>query len=223
MGDIMEIITIIYLLIENFSLQAGVTSVLDQLQLSCREESSFRAFNLDVVCPDHIPMVTSCTCLTKNREGELIAKTPGHKTFKESCKCSLVLARSSPDHHVITRLTCCTTSRSVLAGSSPHTSPQVAEKAAQVVFCPPEAPYKTRYRSVAGVVSCGDDRMVSRCLCLNKRLNRRRTGTVVGTSCMCRENMAREEEEEVARAVCCSTRKQEEGGDSVFQQQHETP
>ena len=50
-------------------------------------------------------------------------------------------------------------------------------------------------------------RMVSRCLCLNKRLNRRRTGTVVGTSCMCRENRAREEE--VARAAPPGNRRKE--------------
>merc|ERR1711892_725987 len=44
---------------QNFSLQAGVNSVLAQLELSCRNEVNFRAFNLDIVCPDYVPMVTS--------------------------------------------------------------------------------------------------------------------------------------------------------------------
>ena len=66
----------------NFSLQAGVSSVLSQLELSCGKEGNFRALNLDIICPDYLPIVTACNCLTKNREGELVRKTPGDMTYK---------------------------------------------------------------------------------------------------------------------------------------------
>ena len=66
----------------NFSLQAGVSSVLAQLELSCGNEGNFRALNLDIICPDYLPIVTACNCLTKNREGRLVSKIPGDLTFK---------------------------------------------------------------------------------------------------------------------------------------------
>ena len=67
---------------KNFSLTAGVSSVLAQLELSCGEEDYFRAFNLDITCPAHLPIVTSCNCLTKTAEGDLISKNKGLITYQ---------------------------------------------------------------------------------------------------------------------------------------------
>ena len=69
-------------MLHNFSLQAGVSSVLAQLHLSCAKEGNYRALNLDIVCPEHLPIVTTCTCLTKNREGKLVNKTHGELTYE---------------------------------------------------------------------------------------------------------------------------------------------
>ena len=58
-----------------------------------------------------------------------------------------------------------------------------------MVVCPAEAPYKTRYRSLSGVVSCGGARLVGRCLCLDTSQGakiKRQVGTVVGTQCHCK-------------------------------------
>ena len=66
----------------NFSLHAGISSILAQLHLSCGKEGNYRALNLDIVCPEHLPIVTACTCLAKNREGKLVNKTHGDLTNK---------------------------------------------------------------------------------------------------------------------------------------------
>ena len=59
-------------------------------------------------------------------------------------------------------------------------------------MCPAEAPYKAKYRSEAGLVSCGEVRLVGRCLCLDTSPGaklRRQLGTVVGTQCRCKVSM----------------------------------
>ena len=53
------------------------------------------------------------------------------------------------------------------------------------MLCPAEAPHKTKYRSVTGMVSCGDNRMVGRCLCLLGR-GQRVLGSVIGSQCHCK-------------------------------------
>ena len=60
------------------------------------------------------------------------------------------------------------------------------------MLCPAEAPYKAKYRSEAGLVSCGEARLVGRCLCLDTSPGaklRRQLGTVVGTQCRCKVSM----------------------------------
>ena len=61
------------------------------------------------------------------------------------------------------------------------------------MLCPAEAPYKAKYRSEAGLVSCGEARLVGRCLCLDtspgakvRRQVGTVVGTVVGTQCRCK-------------------------------------
>jgi len=199
---------------KNFSLTAGVSSVLAQLELSCGEEDYFRAFNLDITCPAHLPIVTSCNCLTKTAAGDLISKNKGLITYQGVCKCASIRARSTPAEHVITRSSCCSRSRIAEDHYHPHTA---AVSAAQVVYCPPEAPYKTKYRSNTGLVRCGPDRMVSKCLCLGKTGSTRRVGQVVGGDCRCVSGSKRGRDE-VARTVCCSKREEDETGEQVLQQ-----
>ena len=64
------------------------------------------------------------------------------------CKCESSRARSSSWEHVITRSSCCTT---VTRGTSDTIiAANTAEEPAGIVYCPPESPYKTKYRSTAG-------------------------------------------------------------------------
>ena len=51
--------------------------MLSQLLPSCSSEKQFRALNLDITCPPSLPTVTSCYCLTKNKDGELLSKLSG--------------------------------------------------------------------------------------------------------------------------------------------------
>ena len=74
------------------------------------------------------------------------------------CTCGTIRTRSSKNEHVITRTSCCTTSRSGVAAKEPQLAASVAEETVQVIFCPPEAPFKTFYRSSSGSVSCGEER-----------------------------------------------------------------
>ena len=66
----------------NFSLSAGVSSVLSQLLPSCSSEKQFRALNLDITCPPSLPTVTACHCLTKNHQGNLVSKISGKIDYK---------------------------------------------------------------------------------------------------------------------------------------------
>ena len=66
----------------NFSLSAGVSSVLSQLLPSCSSEKQFRALNLDITCPPSLPTVTACHCLTKNQQGQLLSKISGQIDYK---------------------------------------------------------------------------------------------------------------------------------------------
>ena len=49
----------------NFSLAAGISAVMSQLQLSCVEEEQFRALNLDITCPSHVPHLETCSCILR--------------------------------------------------------------------------------------------------------------------------------------------------------------
>ena len=61
----------------DFSLDAGVSSVLQQLEAVCRESQQFRALNLDISCPAHLPHLTSCACVVKSRAGEVVRRENG--------------------------------------------------------------------------------------------------------------------------------------------------
>jgi len=204
----------------NFSLTAGVNAVLSQLQLVCTQKKQFRALNLDIECPPSLPELTQCQCLTKDKDGDLISKVDGKISFDSKCGCEKIRdTRSSVTGHVITRSTCCTNIRNkqTLTGS-PLIAATVAETSAQLVLCPSEAPYKTKYRSTAGVVRCGDRRLVGRCLCLDTGRSQRRVGVVVGDQCTCKKSRSGGGNQIVVRAVCCSDQQKDEAGEVVYTQ-----
>ena len=68
----------------NFSLSAGISAVMSQLQLVCAEEKQFRALNLDITCPDTHPELTQCHCLTKDKYGKLVSRVEGKKDYDVS-------------------------------------------------------------------------------------------------------------------------------------------
>ena len=60
-----------------WDLTAGVTKVLGQLRLSCAQEKQFRALNLDITCPAHLPLPTACRCVTRSKTGGAVTKVNG--------------------------------------------------------------------------------------------------------------------------------------------------
>ena len=60
-----------------WDLTAGVTKVLGQLRLSCAREKQFRALNLDITCPAHLPLPTACRCVTRSKTGGAVNKVNG--------------------------------------------------------------------------------------------------------------------------------------------------
>ena len=60
-----------------WDLTAGVTKVLGQLRLSCAREKQFRALNLDITCPAHLPLPTACRCVTRSKTGGAVTKVNG--------------------------------------------------------------------------------------------------------------------------------------------------
>ena len=85
---------------------------------------------------------------------------------------------------MITRSSCCTTVTRTNTAQGPLIAAAVAEEPPEIIYCPPEAPYKTKYRSTGGLVKCGREKLVGKCLCLAER--RRSLGTVVGDQCLCK-------------------------------------
>ena len=57
--------------------QCILLKLLGQLRLSCEEEKQFRALNLDISCPDHLPLSTSCKCVTRSKTGGVVSKENG--------------------------------------------------------------------------------------------------------------------------------------------------
>ena len=51
--------------------------MLQQLEAVCRESQQFRALNLDIACPAHLPHLTSCACVVKSRAGEVVRRENG--------------------------------------------------------------------------------------------------------------------------------------------------
>ena len=51
--------------------------MLQQLEAVCRESQQFRALNLDISCPAHLPHLTSCACVVKSRAGEVVRRENG--------------------------------------------------------------------------------------------------------------------------------------------------
>ena len=51
--------------------------MLGQLRLSCTKEKQFRALNLDISCPAHLPLPTACRCVTRSKTGGVVTKING--------------------------------------------------------------------------------------------------------------------------------------------------
>ena len=54
-----------------------MSKVLGQLRLSCTQEKQFRALTLDISCPAHLPLPTSCRCVTRSKTGGVVTKVNG--------------------------------------------------------------------------------------------------------------------------------------------------
>jgi len=207
----------------DFSLDAGVSSVLQQLEAVCRESQQFRALNLDISCPAHLPHLTSCACVVKSRAGEVVRRENGTAGYT-GCGCGRSRQQSSASQHVITRSSCCSKEDRRGGSLAPDVAATTAEQNSQVVLCPAEAPHKTKYRSSRGLVTCGQ-RMVGKCLCLDpdqpqRSRERRQVGTVEGNQCHCKKKKRSYNSSAslVVRAVCCSTDPGQENGETVFTQ-----
>lgn len=210
-----------------WDLTAGVSKVLGQLRLSCTQEKQFRALNLDISCPAHLPLPTSCRCVTRSKTGGVVTKVNGTiSTYDSKCECGAARALASSSQHVITRSSCCTTDSDRTDEIADTIAAVVAEPNTELVLCPAEAPYKAKYRSEAGLVSCGEARLVGRCLCLDTSPGakvKRQVGTVVGTQCRCKQNYGYYNSEDnspqvVVRAVCCSDNPSQDHGEVVITQ-----
>ena len=66
------------------------------------------------------------------------------------CLCEPSRYQRSSSEHVITRSSCCTTVTRTNTDLGPLIAANIAEEPAGIVYCPPESPYKTKYRSTGG-------------------------------------------------------------------------